>query len=147
MLWQSIFAFALAPVTVVLHVVGIIKIVAPTSGVWQQTVASQKQARPVWKLTLLVSMLLVLHLLETGVWAAVFLFVGVFPNFETSLYYSLTSYTTVGYGDVLPAPSWRLLGPLEAAVGVLMLGLSTGVIVAAVQRIYNIRSASSVPPP
>jgi hypothetical protein len=68
---------------------------------------------------------------------------NVFPDFETSLYYSLKSYTTVGYGDILPPVSWRFLGPIEAAVGILMLGWSTGIIVAAVQRIYNPRSASS----
>jgi hypothetical protein len=62
---------------------------------------------------------------------------NVLPNFETSLYFSLKSYTTVGYGDVLLPTSWRLLGPIEAAVGVLMLGWSTSIIVAAVQSIYN----------
>jgi hypothetical protein len=82
-------------------------------------------------------MLLVLHLVEIAVWAAVYAFASVFPSFDTALYYSLKSYTTVGYGDVLPATSWRLLGPIEAAVGVLMLGWSTSIIVAAVQRIYN----------
>jgi hypothetical protein len=84
-------------------------------------------------------MLLGLHLVEMAVWAAAYTVAGVFPNFETSLYYSLKSYTTVGYGDVLPAPEWRLLGPIEAAVGILMLGWSTSIIVAAVQRIYNNR--------
>jgi hypothetical protein len=80
-----------------------------------------------------------LHLLEMSIWAVAYSIVGVFANFETSLYYSLKSYTTVGYGDVLPETSWRLLGPIEAAVGVLMLGWSTSIIVAAVQRIYNAR--------
>jgi hypothetical protein len=47
------------------------------------------------------------------------------------------SYTTVGYGDVHPPLSWRLVGPIEAAVGVLMMGWSTGVIVAALQRLYT----------
>jgi hypothetical protein len=54
---------------------------------------------------------------------------------ETAAYFSLTSYTTVGYGDI-PLP-WRLLGPLEAAVGVLMLGWSTGMLVAAIGIIYR----------
>jgi hypothetical protein len=45
----------------------------------------------------------------------------------------------IGYGDVLPALRWRLVGPIEAAVGVLMLAISTGVIVAAVGRIYQSR--------
>jgi hypothetical protein len=69
------------------------------------------------------------------VWAIAFVAVGMLPDFETALYFSLKSYTTVGYGDVLPPQTWRLVGPLEAAVGVLMLGLSTGFIVAAVQKI------------
>jgi hypothetical protein len=72
-----------------------------------------------------------------GVWAAAYAAAGVFADFETAMYFSLKSYTTVGYGDVLPAHSWRLLGPIEAAIGVLMLGWSTAIIVAAVQRIYN----------
>jgi hypothetical protein len=71
----------------------------------------------------------------------------VLPDFETSFYYSLKSYTTVGYGDVLPPVSWRLLGPIEAAVGVMMLGWSTAIIVAAVQRIFDARAASSTTRP
>ena len=60
-----------------------------------------------------------------------------------SVYVAMETVTTVGYGDVLPSVSWRLLGPIEAAVGILMLGWSTSIIVAAVQRIYNVRSPSS----
>lgn len=92
-----------------------------------------------WTLTRLVSMLLALHLVEMALWAAAFAAAGVLPDFETSLYFSLKSCTTVGYGDVLLPTSWRLLGPIEAAVGVLMLGWSTSIIVAGVQRIYNAR--------
>ncbi len=95
--------------------------------------------RPVWTLIRLVSLLLALHLVESAVWAAAFAVANVLPDFKSALYYSLTSYTTVGYGDVLPATSWRLLGPIEAAVGVLMLGWSTAIVVAAVERIYNSR--------
>ncbi len=51
----------------------------------------------------------------------------------------LQGYPTIGYGDVGPPTAWRLLGPIEGTVGVLMLGLSTGIIVAAVQRLYSNR--------
>ncbi len=139
MIWQSLLALALAIVTVILHAVGTVHVVIPRSGVWPQRMDSQVQLRPVWILTRLVSMLLALHLLEMVVWATAYSSAGVFANFETSLYFSLKSYTTVGYGDVLPPASWRLLGPIEAAVGVLMLGWSTSIIVATVQRIYNKR--------
>ena len=137
MIWQSLLAFALASVTVVLHAVGTVQVVIPATAVWSSRSDSPNQPRPIWTLTRLVSMLLGLHLIEMAVWAAAYTVAGVFPDFETSLYYSLKSYTTVGYGDVLPAPTWRLLGPIEAAVGILMLGWSTSIIVAAVQRIYN----------
>jgi voltage-gated potassium channel Kch len=139
MIQQLLLAFALASATVVLHAVGTVYIVMPASGVWNRRQEAAAPIRPVLALTRLVSLLLVLHLVEVTVWAAAFTAANVLPDFDTSLYYSLKSYTTVGYGDVLPPNSWRLLGPIEAAVGILMLGWSTGIIVAAVQRIYNSR--------
>jgi hypothetical protein len=85
----------------------------------------------------LVSTLLLLHLAEAVVWALFFVLVGALPDLETAAYFSLTSYTTVGYGDVVLPEPWRLLGPLEAAVGVLMLGWSTGILVAVIGMIYG----------
>jgi hypothetical protein len=73
---------------------------------------------PAW----LVSLLL-LHLAEALVWALFMVLVGALPDLEAAAYFSLTSYTTVGYGDVLLPERWRLLGPIEAAVGILMLRL------------------------
>jgi hypothetical protein len=63
----------------------------------------------------------------------------VLPDFETAIYFSLTSYTTVGYGDVVLPASWRILGPVEAGVGILMFGWSTGIMVTALTRIYGSR--------
>jgi hypothetical protein len=42
---------------------------------------------------------------------------------------------------VLPEP-WRMLGPLEAAVGILMLGWSTGILVAVIGMTYRQRFPS-----
>lgn len=85
----------------------------------------------------LVSTLLLLHLADAIVWALFFVLAGALPDIELAAYFSLTSYTTVGYGDVLLPPRWRLLGPLESAVGVLMLGWSTGILVAAIAMIHG----------
>jgi hypothetical protein len=147
MIQQVLVALALASITVVFHAVGTVYCVMPAAGVWRPKLDFHAPPRPVWTLIRLVSLLLILHLAEMAVWATAYAAAGVFPDFETSLYYSLKSYTTVGYGDVLPAASWRLLGPIEAAVGVLMLGWSTSIIVAAVQRIYNTRLASTTVTP
>jgi hypothetical protein len=139
MIQQLLFALGLTGVTVVLHALGTVYIAIPITGAWKPESVSQALPRPVWSLIRLVSLLLVLHLVEMAIWAAVFSLGNVLPDFETALYYSVKSYTTVGYGDVLPSVSWRLLGPIEAAVGILMLGWSTSIIVAAVQRLYNER--------
>jgi voltage-gated potassium channel len=140
MLQQLILAIVLTCVTVLIHALGSVYIVIPAVGLRLQGVDSANKSRPIWTLIRLVSGLLLLHLFEMNIWAIAFVVVGMLPDFETALYFSLKSYTTVGYGDVLPLPAWRLVGPLEAAVGVLMLGLSTGFLVTAVQKIFAERS-------
>jgi hypothetical protein len=120
MIQQLIFALALTSVTVVLHAVGTVHVVIPASGVWKAANASPIGHRAAWILIQLVSMLLVLHVLEMAVCAAAFADGNVLPDFETSLYYSLTSCATVGYGDVIPtAPldlwefAWAIELPLN----------------------------------
>jgi len=81
-----------------------------------------------------VAILLFLHLGEAIVWAVFYLIAHILPDFETSVYFSITSYTTMGYGDVVLHAPWRLLGPIEGAVGILMFGWSTAIIVTAVSR-------------
>jgi hypothetical protein len=72
--------------------------------------------------------LLLLHMLQILVWAACYFWSGCFSDFFTCFYYSATSYSTVGYGDVIPPGNWRLLGSIEAVTGILMFGWSTGVL-------------------
>ena len=47
---------------------------------------------------------------------------------RTAFYHSAVNYTSLGYGDVIMSPSWRLLGPLETANGMLLFGVSTAMI-------------------
>jgi len=81
--------------------------------------------------------LVLLHVAEISVWAFFYLWRGYLPNAEAAFYFSGTSYTTVGYGDVVLAKPCRLLGPLEGLVGVLMCGLSTGYFFVVVSRLYQ----------
>jgi len=85
-------------------------------------------------LFLVFTVLLASHLTQAVFWAISYFAISGFSNMETALYYSLSSYTTVGYADVVLPPQMRLLGPLEAATGVLMFGWSTGYIFAFAAR-------------
>ena len=86
-----------------------------------------------------ISLALVAHLLEIGVWATLFMVCGEFPEFAIAYYHSAVNYTTLGYGDVIMTRSWKLLGPLEAAVGMLLFGVSTAVIFAIMLRVIQAR--------
>lgn len=82
---------------------------------------------------------LIAHLIEIALWAVVLLTCGEFHNFGTAYYHSAMNYTTLGYGDIVMSPSWKLLGPLEAANGMLMFGVSTAMIFALIQLLIVIR--------
>ncbi len=79
------------------------------------------------------------HLIEMAVWAGLFLICGEFATFGAAFDHSAVNYTTLGYGNVVMTPSWRLLGPLEAADGMLMFGVTTAMIFAVIQRLLRAR--------
>lgn len=80
--------------------------------------------------------IIVLHGFVILLWAA-FYRALCFPSWEHAFYFSATSYSTVGYGDVVPSHNWRLLGPLESMTGVLMCGVSVCVLFALITRLVE----------
>ena len=81
--------------------------------------------------------LIVIHLIEIGLWALFFWWQHCFPDAGSSLYFAGASYTTLGYGDVVLPGEWRLFGPLTALTGLLTSGLSVGFFVAVVGAVYQ----------
>jgi hypothetical protein len=94
-----------------------------------------------WLNILLLSMVMLLMLLsnfvQIGIWATLFMLLDEFDEFATALYHSAVNFATLGYGDIIMSPRWRLLGPLEAANGILMFGVSTSVMTAAVMEVIK----------
>lgn len=78
----------------------------------------------------------ILHGLEILLWAGFYRWSS-FPSWEAAFYFSATSYSTVGYGDLLLPARWRILGPIESMAGVLMGGLSASFLFAAVIRLLQ----------
>ena len=81
--------------------------------------------------------IVLLHLIQVGLWAIVFWRAQEVPNLETALYFSLTTYTTIGFGDVVVGPGWRVLAGIEGLTGILLLGWSTAFVFAVVNRMYE----------
>ena len=80
--------------------------------------------------------IIILHGLVILLWAS-FYRLRCFPSWEIAFYFSATSYSTVGYGDVVLPSQWRLLGPLEGMTGVLMSGVSVCLLFALVTRLID----------
>jgi voltage-gated potassium channel Kch len=76
----------------------------------------------------------VLHTVEIWFWAAIYFADKQFGNFPDALYFSTVTFSTLGYGDIILTPEWRLLGALEAINGFILLGWSTAYLVAASTR-------------
>ena len=75
--------------------------------------------------------------LQMALWAGLFMLLGEFDNFVTALYFSGVTFATLGYGDLVLSPPWRLLSALEAANGILMFGVSTAVMTAAINDVFK----------
>jgi voltage-gated potassium channel len=69
------------------------------------------------------NVIVVLHTLQILLWAGFYRWIC-FRSWESAFYFSATSYSTVGYGDLVLPQMWRTLGPVESVTGVLMCGLS-----------------------
>ncbi|MDT8343945.1 MAG: potassium channel family protein [Thermohalobaculum sp.] len=69
-------------------------------------------------------------------WAVLLRWLGALGDFEEALYFVTVSFTTVGYGDIVLGPDWRLLGAFAAVNGTIILGWTTALVFLAVQRAY-----------
>jgi hypothetical protein len=132
MLLRILITCVLVGVTVTIHAVGISLLLRALMrshalsipGFWPAT----------WLVIGLTSWLLLIHMAEIAVWGLCYFWLGCFSDVESAFYFSGATYTSVGYGDlVLPKP-WRMLAPIEALTGLLMLALSSGLFFAVVSR-------------
>ena len=116
--------------------------------IWIRNIPRETQKVRVFHCAALVMQTTVAVLLLHGI--VILLWAGCYrclclPSWESAFYFSASSYATVGYGDVVLPSKWRLLGPLESMVGMLMAGVSIGLLFAAVTHLVDSDSRSRLP--
>ena len=87
-----------------------------------------------------VIVLLVLHTLQIVVWAYAYLAIvpaGELGSFEEAVYFSFVTFTTLGYGDITLSEGWRLLSGIQALNGIMLVGWSTAMLFAVVQKSWQ----------
>jgi voltage-gated potassium channel len=78
--------------------------------------------------------LFALHSAEIWIWAGIYQLLGAFTDFEHALYFSTSTYVTIGYGDLVLPPGLRVLGAIEGASGIILIGWSTAFFFSIVDR-------------
>ena len=134
MLVKLLIAWLLMAACVGIHAIGLAMVAR-----WLKTRIHRHERsfwRPIWLLVKLAGWTILLHLIEIGVWAVFYTVGGGMPDLPTAFYFSIVTYTTTGYGDVVLPPEWRLVGGVEALTGILMCGLSTGLFFAVLSRMF-----------
>jgi voltage-gated potassium channel len=137
LLTQLVLASAMVLVTVMIHLVGLAILIRLLR-------SHHRLMRPVriMPLTLLLAAsvgIFAIHTIEIWLYAALYLRLGAMAEFEQSLYFSTVTYASIGYGDVLLPHAWRILGAIEGATGIIMLGWSTAFLVSLLARLNMFR--------
>ncbi len=125
-------ALVLVALTVAIHALGLAFLIrwlnrareTPPQSLWTLT---GKLVSVVWALILI-------HVLEVSLWAFFYWRWGLFPDAESAFYFSGVTYATIGYGDLVLPPPWRMFSPIEGLTGILMCGFSGAFLVAVFSR-------------
>ena len=127
MLQQLLLGGAISLANIAVHAF----VMAAVVGTARHALTWKRRRPPFWLAAVMVatvSILLMAHVAEVAIWSLAYAAVGAAPAGADVLYFAFVNYTTLGYGDVVPVESWRLLGPMAAMSGVLSFGWSTAVI-------------------
>lgn len=84
-----------------------------------------------------------LHGFEGSMWAAAYLLLGALPGRRSAMLYSLGAMTTYGKADINLDSRWQLMGPLEALDGWILFGLTTAVLIAIIQNVWQASKRST----
>jgi voltage-gated potassium channel len=139
MLREILVAFILVSINVSIHATGMVELFR-----WLTRKQSkiEKKFGTVDNIVLFIeifAIILSLHLAQMCIWAGFYAIWAGLKDFESALYFSIATYVTIGYGDVVLPVGWRLVGAIEGVTGVLTFGWSTGVLFAVASRLMAIR--------
>jgi len=133
MLSQLAIGSSLVALTVFLHGLSLDAIIRILRRIGAETIARWR----FFSFSLFILAIFSAHVVEIWIWAALYFYVGELHTLEAALYFSTSSFTTVGYGDLTLSEDWRLLSSIESANGMILFGWSTAFIFEIGRRIYE----------
>jgi hypothetical protein len=140
MLKLSLIGAMLVAITVMIHAVGTTYLVRYLARTFLDQEGRWGSRRVLVALMIVAIVLVFLHAVEIIVWAGtyrVLVPVSELADFETAVYFSFVTFTTLGYGDITLSDGWRLLSGIQALNGILLVGWSTALMFTVVQKAWQ----------
>jgi len=128
-------ATVMVALTTLIHFFGLILLTRVMSGAHRRLRTHEGRWRQASMILLVVFGIFALHTAQIWAYAAVFRVLGEFTTFEQALYFSTTSFSTLGYGDLTLSAQWRLLGAIEGANGLILIAWSTAFLMGVTTRL------------
>jgi len=135
---QLLASTVLVALTVLFHIAGLAGLIALLQTHGGRVKTPHVRLNQALLVLIAVFALFALHGVEIWLYAAVYALVGEFPDFEDALYFSTSTYATIGYGDLVLSRSWRIVGAIEGVNGIILLGWSTAFFVSIVRRLAEL---------
>lgn len=128
-------ASAMVAATVIMHFWGLTTLTGIVSGGGERLRAHEGKGRAALVILLGVFGVFALHTVEIWAYAALYRFLGETRTFEEALYFSTVTFASLGYGDIVLSPRWRLVSAIEAANGVILFAWSTAFLLMITRRL------------
>ncbi|MCC7272315.1 MAG: two pore domain potassium channel family protein [Alphaproteobacteria bacterium] len=146
-------ATAMVGATVLMHFGGLLGLLWILRNRRHRLRPHESAARQATAILFVVLGLVAIHTCEIWLYGVVYLALGAMPDFETALYFSTASFTTIGYGDVVLGARWRMVGAIEGANGLLLFGWSSAFLISLTGQIRTLehdwleQRVGQAPPP
>lgn len=128
-------------ITVLTHMVGLGVLIA----IMRARVDRIRPYAAIWRqmsmILVIVLALFAIHTIQIWMYAVLYYLLGEFQTFETALYFSTSSFTTVGYGEIVLDERWRLVGAIESANGFILIGWSTAFLISVISKLRAVELA------
>jgi len=140
MLKIYLIGIGIVAITVVMHALGTIAWVRHLSRQYPEGQGLGQMRSAIHALLTTVVVATVLHALQVTIWAIAYIMMlpaGELQTMEEAIYFSFVTFTTLGYGDITLSEGWRILSGMEALNGILLVGWTTALLFAVVQRTWQ----------
>ena len=134
---QMLIGMLMIVVNVVFHVTALVYLANTLDRLATSTRATNERLRSICYLSISVLFIVVVHTIEAWSWAVIYYIVGEFTEFQHSLYFSIVTATTLGYGDITLSDRWQLLATFEAMGGLILFGVTTAFLIEILRSFFD----------